>query len=176
VTSTTAYLGLVAAVVLLRIVELRVARRNAEWARERGGVEFGRAHYPPMVALHTALLVACVAEVLLLDRQFLPWLGWPMLVLLVASSSLRWWCIRTLGLQWNTRVLVVPNLPLVTGGPYRWLRHPNYLAVVTEVAALPLVHSAWITAATVTVLNLALLSVRIRVEDAALEQVAGPRE
>ena len=174
-TSTVAYLGVVAAVGLLRLVELHVARRNGEWARARGGVEFGRGHYPFMVALHTALLVGCVAEVLLLDRPFLPWLGWPMLALLVASSSLRWWCIRTLGPQWNTRVLVVPGLPLVTGGPYRWLRHPNYVAVVTEVAALPLVHSAWMTAAVVSVLNLALLTVRIRVEDGELEQVAGPR-
>ena len=174
-TSTVAFLGLVVAVALLRVVELRVARSNGAWARGRGGVEFGGGHYPVMVALHSALLVGCVAEVLLLDRPFVPWLGWPMLALLAASSGLRWWCIRTLGRQWNTRVLIVPGLPLVSGGPYRWLRHPNYVAVITEIAAFPLVHSAWMTAAVVSVLNLALLTVRIRIEDAALEQVAGPR-
>ena len=175
-TSTVAYLGLVAAVGLLRLVELRVARRNGAWARARGGVEYGRAHYPFMVALHTALLVGCVAEVLLLDRPFLPWLGWPMLVLLVASSSLRWWCIRTLGRQWNTRVLVVPGLPLVTGGPYRWLRHPNYVIVAVELVAIPMVHGAWVTAIVASIANaVLLLGFRIPAEEAALRQAAAAR-
>ena len=80
------------------------------------------------------------------DRPFIPWLGWSMLVLVVLAQALRWWCIRTLGVRWNTRVIVVPGLPLVTGGPYRWLRHPNYVAVVVEGIALPLVHTAWVTA------------------------------
>jgi methyltransferase len=172
VTSVQAYLALVAAMVVLRFVELRVARRNAQWALDRGGVESGRAHYPVMVALHTALLVGCVAEVTLLDRPFVPALGWAMLVLLVAAAGLRWWCIRTLGPQWNTRVIVVPGLPLVSRGPYRRMRHPNYQAVVAEGLALPLVHTAWLTALAFTVLNLALLAVRIRVEDAALARAA----
>jgi methyltransferase len=85
---------------------------------------------------------------------------------------LRWWCIRTLGSQWNTRIVVVPGAPRITSGPYRWLRHPNYVAVVAEGVALPLVHTAWITALTFTVLNAALLTVRIRVEDAALRELA----
>jgi methyltransferase len=158
--------------VVLRFVELGVARRNAKWSLGRGGVESGRGHYPVMVALHTALLVGCVAEVTLLDRPFIPALGWPMLVLLVAAAGLRWWCIRTLGPQWNTRIIVVPGLPLVDRGPYRRMRHPNYVAVVAEGLALPLVHTAWLTALVFTVLNLALLAVRIRVEDAALARAA----
>jgi methyltransferase len=121
-----------------------------------------------MVALHTGLLVGCAVEVVALDRPFLPWLGWPMLALVVASQALRWWCIRTLGVRWNTRVIVVPGLPLVTGGPYRWLRHPNYVAVVVEGIALPLVHTAWITAVLFTALNIPLLAVRLRCEEAAL--------
>ena len=91
-----------------------------------------------------------------------------MLALVLASQALRWWCIATLGRQWNTRVIVVPGLPRVTGGPYRFLSHPNYVAVVVEGFALPLVHSAWITALVFTVLNAVLLTVRIRVENAAL--------
>lgn len=167
------YVALVAAVVVARFVELGVARRHLAWARARGGVESGAGHYPVMVALHSALLVGCVVEVVALDRPFLPWLGWPMLVLLVAAHALRWWCIRTLGPQWNTRVVVVPGMPLVTGGPYRWLRHPNYVAVVLEGIALPLVHSAWITAVVFTVLNLVLLlAVRIPVEERALRETA----
>lgn len=166
--SEIAYVGLVLLVVGARIVELGVARRHLAWARAQGGVEHGAGHYPAMVLLHTAFLVGCLVEVPLADRPFVPWLGWPMLGLLVAAHALRWWCIRTLGNQWNTRVVIVPGLPLVTGGPYRWIRHPNYVAVVLEGIALPLVHTAWVTALTFTVLNAALLVVRIRVEDAAL--------
>ena len=95
-------------------------------------------------------------------------LAWSMLVLVVAAQGLRWWCIATLGRRWNTRVIVVPGLAPVTGGPYRLLRHPNYVAVVVEGVALPMVHGAWITAVVFTVANAALLRVRIRAEDAAL--------
>ena len=91
-----------------------------------------------------------------------------MLALVLASQALRWWCITTLGRRWNTRVIVVPGLPLVAGGPYRLLPHPNYVAVVVEGFALPLVHSAWITALVFTVCNAVLLTVRIRVENTAL--------
>jgi methyltransferase len=159
---------LVGAVALERLAELVVSKRHAAWAFSHGGVEFGQRHYVAMVVLHTALLVGAVAEVWRLDRPFVPVLGWTMLVLVAASQGLRWWCIRTLGRQWNTRVIVVPGLPLVTRGPYRVLRHPNYVAVVVEGLALPLVHTAWVTAALFTVLNAALLTVRIRVEDDAL--------
>jgi methyltransferase len=171
--SVTLYLALVGAVVAARLVELQVARRHLRWARERSGVESGAGHYPVMVALHTALLLGCVVEVLVADRPFLPWSGWPMLALLVAAHGLRWWCIRALGPQWNTRVVVVPGMPLVTGGPYRWLRHPNYVAVVLEGVALPLVHTAWLTATAFTVLNLVLLlGVRIPAEERALRSAA----
>src|SRR3712207_5516270 len=121
-----------------------------------------------MVALHTALLVACVVEAHAADRPFVPALGWTALALAAGSQALRWWCIATLGPQWNTRVIVVPGAPLVSGGPYRWLRHPNYVAVVVEGFALPLVHSAWVTALAFTVLNALLLRVRLRVENEAL--------
>jgi methyltransferase len=83
-----------------------------------------------MVVLHVGLLVGSVAEVVLLGRVFLPWLGWPMLAGVVAAQALRWWCIRTLGPQWNTRVVVVPGAQRVNTGPYRYLRHPNYVAEV----------------------------------------------
>lgn len=166
--SVAAYTGLVLAVAVARLVELGVARRHLGWARACGGVEHGAGHYPVMVALHTGLLVGCLVEVTAGGRPFLPLLGWPMLVLLAAAHGLRWWCIWALGPRWNTRVVVIPGLALVTRGPYRWLAHPNYLAVIIEGAALPLVHSAWLTALVFTVANLVLLRVRIRVEEAAL--------
>ncbi|WP_049562486.1 isoprenylcysteine carboxyl methyltransferase family protein [Nonomuraea sp. SBT364] len=164
----SAYLVLIGLVVLERLAELVVARRNLAWARSRGGIEYGRRHYPWIVAAHVSLLVAAPAEVWLLDRPFLPALGWPMLALVLLAQGLRWWCIASLGRRWNTRVVVLPGVPLVGSGPYRWLRHPNYVAVVVEGIALPLVHTAWLTALAFTVANAALLTVRIRVEERAL--------
>jgi methyltransferase len=140
------YTLLIVAVGLERLAELVVSKRNARWSLERGGVETGQGHYPVMVVLHTGLLLGCLAEVWLMQPPFLPVLGLTMLALVVASQALRWWCIATLGHQWNTRVIVVPGLPRVTGGPYRFFTHPNYVAVVVEGFALPLVHTAWITA------------------------------
>jgi methyltransferase len=163
-----AYTVLVLAVGVERLAELVVAKRNLAWALARGGREAGFSHYPVMVVLHTGLLAGCLLEVWLGDRSFLPALGWPMFAVVLASQALRWWCIRTLGPQWNTRVIVVPGMPLVTGGPYRLFRHPNYVAVIAEGAALPLVHSAWITALVFTLANAVLLTVRIRIENRAL--------
>lgn len=162
------YTVLVGLVAVERLAELVVAKRNLAWSRARGGREAGFTHYPFMVALHTGLLIGCVLEVWLGGRSFLPALGWPMLLLVIAAQALRWWCIRTLGPQWNTRVIVVPDAGRVTHGPYRFLGHPNYVAVVVEGFALPLVHTAWITALVFSALNAILLTVRIRVENTAL--------
>ncbi len=165
------YQLLILAVAVERLIELVVSKRHAAWALARGGREFGRSHYPFMVAVHTGLLIGCLVEVAALDRPFIPWLGWTMFAVVLACQALRWWCVATLGKRWNTLVIVVPGLPLVHGGPYRWLKHPNYVAVVLEGIALPLVHSAWITAAAFTLLNAAVLAIRIRVENTALATV-----
>ena len=164
------YLVVVGLVVLERFAELVVSQRNVAWAKARGGVEHGQGHYPPMVLLHTGFLIACVAEVVLADRPFIPALGVPMLVVLVAAQLLRWWCIGTLGRRWSTRVVVLPGEPLVAHGPYRWLSHPNYVAVVAEGVALPLLHTAWVTAVAFTLLNaVLLLGFRLPVERRALD-------
>ena len=159
---------LVALVGSERMAELVVSRRNAAWSVSRGGFESGREHYPVMVVLHIGLLVGMLVEAWVRRPEVSPWLAYPMVVLVLASQGLRWWCIATLGRQWNTRVIVVPGLPLVRSGPYRFLSHPNYVAVVVEGLALPLVHAAWLTAVVFTVANAALLTVRLRVENAAL--------
>ena len=161
-----------------RMAELVVARRNRRWALSQGGVEYGARHYPVLVALHTGLLGGSLLEVWLRRPQqsaspawvILTWgiLAWAMLALMLMAQALRWWCIATLGTQWNTRIIVVPGHPRVRRGPYRWLRHPNYLAVVVEGVALPLVGSAWITAIAFTIANLAVLAVRIPAEERAL--------
>lgn len=165
---------LVVAVGVERLAELVVSKRNAAWSFANGGVETGRRHYAVMVVLHTGLLAGALVEVWLRRPDFVPALGWTMLALVVASQALRWWCISTLGRRWNTRVIVVPGMPRVTRGPYRFLSHPNYVAVVVEGLALPLVHSAWITAIVFTVCNALLLTVRLRVENRALARL--PRQ
>jgi methyltransferase len=124
-----------------------------------------------MVLLHTAFLICCPLEVWLLDRPFLPALGIPMLLLVVLATGLRYWVISTLDGRWTTRIVVLPGASPVAGGPYRFLRHPNYLAVITEILALPLVHTAWLTAAVFSILNGLLLRVRIRAEEEALARM-----
>lgn len=167
-TGYVAFTCLIALVAVERVVELVVSKRNLRWSRQHGGVEYGHSHYPFMVALHVFLLVGSLVEVWVWRPELVPALSLTMLGLVVASQVLRWWCIRTLGQRWNTLVVVVPGLPAVTSGPYRWLRHPNYVAVVVEGIALPLVGSAWVTALVFTVLNIPLLMTRIRIENRAL--------
>jgi methyltransferase len=166
------YYTLLAVIGVERVCELVVSTRHANASLRRGGVESGAGHFPVMVALHVLLLVGCVVEPLALHRTFIPALGYPMIALVVAANALRWWCIATLGPSWSARVIVIPGTPLVRSGPYRWFAHPNYVAVVIEGAALPLAGSAWITAGTFTVLNAALLTVRLRCETRALAAAA----
>lgn len=170
-TSQQLYLLLIGAVVAERLVELVVTQRNAARLRARGGFAVGDAHFPAMVALHTGLLIAAPLEAWLVPRPFLPWLGWPMLAMVGATMALRYWAITSLGDRWTTRIFVVPGEPPVLGGPYRYLRHPNYLAVILEVAALPLVHTAWVTALVASLLNAWVLWARIRAEEKALATV-----
>jgi methyltransferase len=149
-----------------RVAELLLSRRNARRAFARGGVEVGQRHYRFMVVFHTLFLVACLVEGAL--RPFPGTLGFLALAGALAAQALRWWAIGTLGDRWNVRVIVVPDALPVVGGPYRFVRHPNYVAVALELACLPLVHGAWLTALVFTLGNALLMIVRIRVEEQAL--------
>lgn len=160
-----AFLGLIG---LERLVELLLSLRNARQARAAGAVEAGGGHYPVMVVFHAVFLLSCAAEVWLLQRSFPGALGWTALGVAVVAQGLRYWAVASLGVRWNTRVLVWPGVPPVTSGPYRFLRHPNYLAIVLEMVAVPLVYGAWVTAAVFSLGNLLLLRVRIRAEERAL--------
>jgi methyltransferase len=168
VVTREAYTLLIVALALERCFELWLSRRNARWAKGRGAIEYGAEHFVWMKLLHTGFFVGCIAEVWLLSRPFIPWLGAACLVVAALAQALRYWTIVTLGRRWNVQVLVLPGVPAVVAGPFRFLRHPNYLAVVAEGMAVPLVHSAFITAGVFTVLNAALLAVRIRCEERAL--------
>lgn len=161
------YVALILLVAVERVAELVVSKRNLEWSKANGGREFGAGHYPVMVALHTGLLAGAVLEARMRKR----WI-WPAFWVVLAAQALRWWCITTLGRQWNTRVVVVPGAPRIVGGPYRLVPHPNYVAVILEGAALPLVGGAWITAGVFSVANALLLRTRIRVENDALRSLS----
>ncbi len=167
------YSLLIALVGVERLVELVISRRNEQRLRARGAREVGAGHFPAMVALHTAFLVSCLVEVWGMDRPFILPLAVAMAAVLVATMALRYWVISTLDGRWTARVLVLPEAEPVTAGPYRWLRHPNYLAVILEIAALPLIHTAWLTALLFTLANAALLAVRIDAEEKALTAAGG---
>ena len=162
-----AFVALILLVAVERVAELVVSKRNLEWSKANGGREFGAGHYPVMVALHTGLLAGAVLEA----RTRRRWV-WPAFWVVLAAQALRWWCITTLGKQWNTRVVVVPGAPRIVGGPYRLVPHPNYVAVILEGAALPLVGGAWITAGVFSVANALLLRTRIQVENDALRSLS----
>lgn len=157
-----------------RLWEMVVSTKNAKKAFAEGGIEYGQKHFPWMVALHTGLLLGALAEVWLLDREFLGVFGWVMLVIALGCQVMRYLIISTLGDQWNTRVIVVPGRTRVTTGIYSlpWLRHPNYWVVAIEGIALPLVGGAWMTALVFTVLNaILLLGFRIPTENRALQSL-----
>lgn len=164
---------LVAAIAAQRLVEVAASRRNTRRLLEAGAVEAGRGHLVPMIAMHTAFLVAAPAEVWLFDRPFVPLVGVSALVLLALALALRAWNLATLGRRWSVRVVAVPGETPVARGPYRFLRHPNYVVVVAEMLALPLVHTAWLTCLVFSALNAWLLTVRIRAEERLLSELTG---
>ncbi len=170
--SRVVYTLLVAGVALQRLAELGLSRRHSAALAARGAVQVAPRHYGAMVAVHTGLLVCCPLEVWWLRRPLVPALAAAMAALLLGASALRGWAIATLGERWTTRIYCLPGAAPVVQGPYRYLRHPNYLAVVVEMAALPLLHGAWICAALFSAANAAVLTVRIRAEEAALSRLS----
>lgn len=164
----SAYIALLVLVGCERLFELVLSRRHARAALARGGLEYGAKHFRVMSLMHGAFLVCCGLEVVTLERPFTPHVGWTALAVVVLAQALRYWAITSLGDRWNVRVIVVPGETAVRRGPYRFLRHPNYVAVVLELAALPLVHGAYLTAIAFSIANAAMLFVRIRCEEQAL--------
>ncbi len=168
-----AILVLAAALVAVqRLFELVLARRNERRARTRGAVERGQRHYLLIVALHSLWLISTLIEGLLRGPELPAF--WPVpLALFLLVQPLRYWAIFSLGERWNTKILVLPGEKPVRRGPYRYLDHPNYVVVVVEILTLPLIFGAWITALVFTVLNAAILSIRIREENRALSEFSG---
>ena len=174
-TATVLFMLLVAAVGVCRLLEMRLSRRHQRALAERGAPVLAEPVFRAMVALHTGVLVAAVVEVLALGRPAAAAVAIPALIAVGLANALRFWVIATLGVHWNVRV--VPSMPLgvVTSGPYRFVRHPNYVAVFVELVALPLVHGAYLTAIAGAALHVVILQRRIRLEEATLMADAGYR-
>ncbi len=163
-----AFLALLLCVALLRLVELGISKRHQREMLARGAAKVEEAKIGWMVLLHTAVLAGAALEVVLLRRPFLPWLAAPMFALFMAANAVRWWVIRTLGEHWNIQVMDSTRLGVVTSGPFRYVRHPNYAAVFAEMLALPLIHTAWITAAAGAVAHIGVLAQRLSTEERVL--------
>ena len=165
---THAYLVLLAAVAIGRLLEMQVSRRNQRELEKKGAHKIHEPHFRWMVLLHAGILGGAALEVLLLHRPVIPALAISMGALFTFANILRWWVIRTLAGYWNVEVMASARMGVVTSGPYRWVRHPNYVAVVAELFALPMMHTAWITALVGTAAHLEILRRRVSVEDGVL--------
>jgi len=170
----TAAVIVVIIVVIQRLSELRLARRNYAWSMKHGGVEVGGAHYRLFVVLHSSWLVSILVESLLRNPPLPAW--WPLFLgVIVAAQFLRYWVITTLGYRWNTRIVVFENKTTIHSGPFRYLKHPNYVAVALELFFIPALLGAWYSAVVFSIFNAALLLlIRIPMEERALRE-AGAR-
>lgn len=162
------YLALLLAVAALRFVELGVSRSHQEQMVARGAKKIVDPKFRWMVLVHTAVLLGSAIEVVFLKRPFIPWLGATMFALFLAANAVRWWVIRTMGQHWNVQVVDSTQLGVVTSGPFRYVRHPNYAAVFVEMIALPLIHSAWITATAGALAHVIVLAQRLSAEERVL--------
>ena len=166
--SVIAYLILLFFVGVVRLIELRISARNQRGMAEKGVSKVSEPRYRWMVALHIAVLISAGLEVVFLHRPLIRPLAAVCLAVLAFSIILRWWVIRTLASHWNVQVMASTSLGVVSSGPYRWVRHPNYLAVFLELLAIPLIYSAWITAIWGTLAHVLILRWRIHVEEEML--------
>jgi methyltransferase len=166
--SVIAFLGLLLAVGLLRLVELRISKRHQKEMAARGAEKVNEPRFRWMVLLHTAVLIGAALEVILLKRPFIPWLAAPLFAVFLAANAVRWWVIRSLGEHWNVQVVDSTRLGVVTSGPFRYVRHPNYAAVFAEMLSLPLIHTAWITAGVGAIAHMGVLAQRLSTEERVL--------
>jgi methyltransferase len=165
---TAAYIALLVLVGIERLVEVGISRRNQGKMTEQGVQKIREPHFPWLVTFHGVTLVAAGAEVLFLHRPLIPALAIPMATIFVLSNVLRYWVIRLLAGLWNVQIMDSSRVGIVTSGPYRWVRHPNYVGVVMEVFSLPMIHTAWITAVVGTAVYMEILRRRIEIEDRVL--------
>lgn len=148
--------------ILQRLSELIIARRNEKWLLSQGAIQYGQSHYPFMIALHTLFIISIIAEYVF---RVAPQIDWLVLVLFILVLSFKFWALSSLGKYWNTKIYRIPGVYPVKKGPYKVLKHPNYMEVVCEIAIIPLVFHLYYTAIIFSVLNSIMLVVRIRTEN-----------
>lgn len=166
--STAFFLGLCVAVGACRLIEMTISRRHQRALGAQGAALIPEPIFGAMVALHLAVIAGAAIEVVALGRPYVAAVAVPALALVVLANLLRFWVIATLGVHWNVRVVRSVSLGVVTAGPYRFVRHPNYVAVFVELLALPLVHGAYLTAAAGALLHLLILRRRVSLEESVL--------
>ena len=166
--SVIRFLALLAAVAAMRVFELRISKKHQRGMTARGASRVKDPNFRWMALFHTLVLVGAAAEVVFLHRPFIPALGFPMIALFVLANFVRWWVIRTLGEHWNVQVMDSTKLGVITTGPFRYVRHPNYAAVFIEMIALPLIHTAWITALAGAIAHVGVLALRLSTEERVL--------
>lgn len=166
--SSRAFILLLLLVGFLRLAEARLSKRNQQRLAAKGVAKIPEPHFRWMVLFHIGILISAGLEVVLFPRPFIPALALLTGVLFVLANALRWWVIRVMSEHWNIQVMASAELGVVVNGPFRWIRHPNYVAVFVELIALPLIHTAWFTALTGAVIHVWILSRRLRVEESVL--------
>ncbi len=166
--SVLAYLVLLAIVALLRLYELRLSRLHQREMVSRGASKVEEPRFRWMVVLHTGVLIGAACEVVFMKRPFIPILAAVCFVLFIGANAVRWWVIHTLGEHWNVQVMNSTGLGVITSGPFRYVRHPNYAAVFVEMLVLPLMHTAWITALVGSAAHVLVLSQRLATEEKVL--------
>lgn len=159
-----------AILIIQRISELLLARRNEKVVRAKGAREYDEKGYKVIVLMHIFFFISLISEYILLDRTINHFWA-PLLIFFLIAQIIRYWAISTLGYNWNTKILTTPNTSPIRCGPYKYINHPNYLSVVIEIAVIPLIFSCYITSVIFSVLNLLLLKRRIRIEEKALSRV-----
>ncbi len=169
------FIVVISLVIIQRLVEIFIARRNEKWMFTQGAYEVGASHYPYMLALHSSFFLFLIAEVIFDHTGLSPF--FPILLgFFLFVQGLRIWCLRSLGRFWNTKIIILPHAQVVKKGPYLYMRHPNYTIVSLEFILLPFMFEAYLTAFLFTLLNMAMLSVRIPLEERALREATNYSE
>lgn len=162
-------------IIIQRLVEVAIAKSNEKWMKSQGAQEFGQSHYRLMVLMHTAFFVCLITEGLWLKPSISSL--WPLWIgLFILTQIARIWVLTSLGKYWNTKIIVLPNAKVVSKGPYRFVRHPNYVIVTIELIIIPLAFNAFVTLFLFAVLNQIILTIRIQEEEKALIAITNYEE
>lgn len=163
--------GLLIFLIGQRFIELLIARRNEQWMKSRGGIEIGENHYKWFILLHTLFFISIIVEGMVRNNLYIQ-LNYVLFTLFIILQIGRIWCIYSLGKFWNTKIIVIPGVHLIRSGPYRYVKHPNYIIVAIELIVIPLFFMAYVTAIIFPLLHILLLMIRIPSENRALNEQA----